>query len=56
MGPEPTEEGEPRGPVPHTSRIKLQRLEPGDYELRITVTDRNAGAMAARAVRFTVNP
>jgi hypothetical protein len=41
-------------PVPHLSRIRLQRFEPGDYELRVTVTDRRAGAIAARTVSFTV--
>jgi len=51
--PEPME-GEPRGPVLHLSRIRLQRFEPGDYELRVTVTDRNAKTMAARSVAFTV--
>jgi hypothetical protein len=41
-------------PVPHTSRIKLSRFEPGDYELRITVSDENANSMASRRVAFTV--
>ena len=50
--PEPMEQGQ--GPVPHVSRIKLQRFEPGDYELRVTVTDHNANAMASRSVAFTV--
>jgi VWFA-related protein len=50
--PEPMEQGQ--GPVPHTSRIRLQRFEPGDYELRVTVTDHNANAMASRSVAFTV--
>jgi VWFA-related protein len=52
--PEPMTEGEPGGPVSHVSRIRLQRFEPGDYELRVTVTDRSAGAMAMRAVHFTI--
>ena len=52
--PEPMAAGEPGGPVSHVSRIKLQRFEPGDYELRVTVTDHNAGAMATRSVAFTV--
>ena len=52
--PEPLEQTETPGPVSHTSRIKLQRFEPGDYELRVTVTDRNASAMATRLVKFTV--
>jgi hypothetical protein len=42
-------------PVPHVSRIRLQRFDPGEYELRVTVTDRNATALAARSVRFTVD-
>ena len=33
---------------------RLQPFEPGDYELRVTVTDRNASAMATRTVPFTV--
>jgi VWFA-related protein len=52
--PEAMMESEPRGPVPHVSRIRLQRFEPGEYELRVTVTDRSAGAMAVRTVPFTV--
>jgi hypothetical protein len=47
-------EGEPRGTVPHVSRIKLQHFEPGDYELRVTVTDRHASTIATRAAAFTV--
>ena len=54
--PEPIEQGEPQGPpLPHTTRIKLQRFEPGDYELRLTVTDRNANAMTARRVTFSID-
>jgi len=41
--------------VPHTTRIKLQRFDPGDYELRVTVTDRNASSMVARQVGFTID-
>jgi VWFA-related protein len=53
--PEPMLQGEPQGaPLPHISRIKLQRFEPGDYELRVTVTDRKANAMATRRVAFSV--
>jgi hypothetical protein len=52
--PEPMSEGETRGTVPHVSRIGLQRFEPGDYELRVTVTDRNARALATRAASFTI--
>jgi VWFA-related protein len=47
---------EPGGPsVPHTTRIKLERFEPGDYELRLTVTDRVANAMVTRRVGFTID-
>jgi hypothetical protein len=54
--PEPMAPGEPQGPpVPHTTRIKLQRFDPGDYELRVTVTDRNASSMVARQVGFTID-
>jgi hypothetical protein len=52
--PQPMAEGEPRGTVPHTARVGLQQFEPGDYELRVTVTDRNANTMVSRAVGFTV--
>jgi VWFA-related protein len=52
--PEAMTEGEPRGPVLHVSRIRLSSLEPGGYELRVTVTDRAAGVLASRSVSFTV--
>jgi hypothetical protein len=52
--PEPMAQGEARGPALHVSRIRLQHFDPGDYELRVTVTDQNAGAMATRVVRFSV--
>ena len=53
--PEVMDWGGPKAPpVPHTSRIKLSRFEPGDYELRMTVSDENANAMASRRVAFTV--
>jgi VWFA-related protein len=54
--PEPIEPAAaPGAPLPHTTRIRLQRFEPGDYELRLTVTDRNASAMATRRVAFTID-
>ena len=53
--PEPMAGTPAAGPVPHISRIRLPRLEPGDYVLRVTVTDRNASAMVARSVGFTVD-
>jgi VWFA-related protein len=53
--PEPMEWGGPgAAPVPHTSRIRLTHLEPGDYELRMTVSDENAKSLASRRVAFTV--
>ena len=53
--PEPMTLGEPQAPpLPHTTRIKLQRFEPGDYELRVTVTDRKASSLATRRVAFTI--
>ena len=42
-------------PVSHLSRIRLPHLEPGEYELRITVTDRVASVTVSRAVAFTVD-
>jgi VWFA-related protein len=54
--PEPMVMGEPQGPpVPHTSRITLHSFEPGEYELRVTVTDRNANEVATRRVGFTID-
>jgi hypothetical protein len=54
--PEPIEQGAPQGPpLPHTTRIKLQRFEPGEYELRLTVTDRNAGSLVSRRVAFSID-
>ncbi|HXY39676.1 MAG TPA: VWA domain-containing protein [Vicinamibacteria bacterium] len=42
------------GPLVHVARIVLQRFEPGDYELLVTLTDRRANASVARVVPFTV--
>ncbi len=54
--PEPVVTGEGGGPpVPHVSRIRLGSFEPGEYELQVTVTDRNANAAATRQVEFTVD-
>jgi hypothetical protein len=53
--PEPMSLGDLQGPpVPHTSRIALHSFEPGEYELRVSVTDRNANQVATRQVGFTV--
>jgi len=54
--PEPVVTGERDGPpVPHVSRIGLGSFEPGEYELQVTVTDRNANEAATRQVEFTVD-
>ena len=54
--PEPIEPGvAPGAPLPHTTRIRLRRFGPGDYELRLTVTDRNANAMTTRRVAFSID-
>jgi VWFA-related protein len=53
--PEPMAQGEPQAPVPHTSRIKLRSFEPGQYELRVTLTDRNANETVTRRVGFTID-
>jgi VWFA-related protein len=52
--PEPMEAPSHVGPVGHLSRIPLRSFQPGEYELRVTVMDRNAHAMATRGVAFTV--
>ena len=36
-------------------RTYLDRFDPGDYELRVTVTDRIANAMVTRRVGFTID-
>ena len=53
--PEPMVADATGSPVGHLSRIRLRHLEPGEYELRITVTDRNASANVSRAVAFTLD-
>jgi VWFA-related protein len=54
--PEPMEAGERDGPpVPHTSKIALDPFGPGEYELEVTVTDRNANEAATRRVGFTID-
>jgi VWFA-related protein len=52
--PEPVVTGD-GPPVPHVSRIGLGSLEPGEYELQVTVTDRNSHEAAKRQVEFTVD-
>jgi VWFA-related protein len=54
--PEPVVAGKSDGrPVPHVSRIGLGRFGPGEYELQVTVTDRNANEAATRQVEFTLD-
>jgi VWFA-related protein len=53
--PEPMVPGERGGPpVLQTRRIKLEPFEPGDYEVRIVVSDRIAGQMTSRRAGFTI--
>jgi hypothetical protein len=49
---DPGDRGAP--PIPHTRSIKLAPFGPGEYEIRLVVTDRNANAMASRRVSFTI--
>jgi hypothetical protein len=48
----PGDRGSP--PIPHTRSIKLEPFGPGEYEVRIVITDRNANAMASRRVSFAI--
>jgi VWFA-related protein len=41
-------------PVPHTRSIKLAPFGPGDYEVRIVVTDSMANEMRSRRAAFTI--
>ena len=53
--PESTAQGESGGPpVLHTRSVNLEPFGPGDYEVRIVVTDRNANEMTSRRVTFTI--
>ncbi len=53
---EPMVVGEVQGPpIPHTGRMELGSLEPGDYEIEVTVIDQNAGENATRRVGFTID-
>ena len=53
--PDSMEQGD-RGapPVPHTRSIKLAPFPPGDYEVRIVVTDQIASDMKSRRANFTI--
>jgi len=52
--PEPIGPARPETLQPHTTRIDLSPFEPGDYSLRLTVTDPSAREIAMRFVEFTV--
>jgi VWFA-related protein len=41
-------------PMPETNGMSLQALKPGDYELKVVVVDRMAGAEVSRKIDFTV--
>jgi VWFA-related protein len=40
--------------IPYLARLSLGEFDPGNYELRLVVVDRNAKASAKRVVNFTV--
>lgn len=40
--------------LPYLARLQLDAFEPGEYELRLVVIDRNAKSSAKRVVNFTV--
>jgi VWFA-related protein len=53
--PEAMAAGDPHGPpVPHTRSIKLAPFGPGDYEVRIVVTDALANTMSSRRAAFSI--
>ena len=41
-------------PTPETNGMSLQGLKPGDYELKVVVVDRTAGAEATRNIDFSI--
>ena len=52
---QPIASGQPEGPpLPHTSRINLEHLDPGEYELEVTVRDRIADTLVTRRLGFTI--
>jgi len=54
--PEAVEKSDDEGSrVAHTRSIKLQRFEPGDYEVRVVITDRNANEMTSRRAGFAID-
>jgi hypothetical protein len=53
--PEPIPQGERGAPqVEHTRSIKLEPFPPGDYEVRLVVTDQNSLQMTSRQAAFVV--
>jgi hypothetical protein len=54
VGPPEPMKGDQPGSVSHLSRIRLSRFDPGEYELRVTVTDRMANAMVRRTASFRI--
>jgi VWFA-related protein len=53
--PEPIVPGEQeKARVEHTRSIKLRAFEPGDYEVRLVITDKNAQQVASRRADFTI--
>ena len=52
--PAPVAADGPGGLPMASGRLRLDPLAPGDYELRLTVSDRAAGATGTRSLRFTV--
>jgi hypothetical protein len=53
--PEPIVPGEQeKVRVEHTRSIKLKSFEPGAYEVRLVITDRNSQQVASRRADFTI--
>jgi hypothetical protein len=42
------------GSAPHTRKIKLRPFEPGDYEVRIVLTDEKTSVTASQRAGFTI--
>ena len=52
--PAPVQADGPGGLPMVSGRLRLDPLAAGDYELRLVISDRAAGATATRSLRFTV--
>jgi hypothetical protein len=53
--PEEMPQGDRGAPqVEHTRSIKLEPFPPGDYELRMVVTDQNSRQMTSRQAAFVI--